>query len=453
MKRWAGVILAAGKGTRMRSRVPKVLHPVCGRPMVAHVAGLLKEAGISRPVVVVGAGGEAIRAALGRSFSYVEQRTPRGTGHAVLQARSAVEGKATAVVIANGDLPLTRPETLRALMATHEREGAAVTFLTMGGPQEELGRVARGEDGRVRGIVERAELKAEEASIREFNAGLYCFDASWLWPALGELTPSKSGEIYLTALIGLAAQSGPVVATLQVEDWTEGFGVDSRARLAQAEGIMRERIRQHWMSAGVTLSDPQSTYIDADATIGQDSVIEPGSHILGKSVVGAGCHIGPGAILRNARVGDRSSVSGSVIEESELEADVEVGPFCHLRNGAYAERGVHLGNYVEIKNSRLRSGVKSGHFSYIGDADVGRNANIGAGTITANFDGRRKHATVIGAEASIGSDSILVAPVTIGRGAKTGAGAVVTRNVAAGETVVGVPARPLSKRAVTKRTR
>ncbi len=447
MKRWTGVILAAGKGTRMRSKLPKVLHQICGKPMLAHVAGALREAGIGWPVVVVGYQAEAVQAALGKSASYVLQREQLGTGHAVLQARKAVEGMAGQVLVANGDVPLVRPASLRALMKAHLEAKAAVSLLTLSGEHPELGRIARDEQGLVQGVVERGDLGEEQRGIREYNAGLYCFDGAWLWPALQEVRPSKSGEIYLTSLVALAYKSGRTVVAFPIADATEGLGVDSRSRLAEAEGVLRARIRARWMEAGVTLIDPASTFIDAEVRIGQDTVIEPNVSIKGRSVIGEECLIGRGTMLSNAKIGDRSKVYASLIEDSRLEADVDVGPWSHLRNGAHVESQVHIGNYVEIKKSRIGTGSKAGHVSYIGDATLGADVNVGAGTITANFDGKRKHKTRIDAHVHLGSDTTLVAPVHVGTGAYTGAGSVVIRDVPAGATVVGVPARPLTKSA------
>ncbi|MSQ26070.1 MAG: UDP-N-acetylglucosamine diphosphorylase/glucosamine-1-phosphate N-acetyltransferase [Dehalococcoidia bacterium] len=442
---WAALVLAAGRGTRMRSSRHKVLHELCGAPMASHVVAAAAEAGVETIAMVVGYQAQAVREALGDGLLYVEQRQQRGTGHAVLQAKAALGRRAKHLLVMNGDVPLVRPETVRALMQAHADGNAAVTMLTVsGGAVEGLGRVRRDGHGRVSAVVEEAALTAGERTITEVNAGVYCFDAAWLWPALAKLRPSVTGEIYLTGLVRLAYGDRCPAVTVQARDASEGLGVDTRLRLAEAEQVLRGRIRRRWMLEGVTLHDPATIYIDAGVEIGQDTVVHPNTFLLGTSRIGEACEIGPGTVLRNSTLGKGCRVVASVIEDSTLEDGVDAGPFSHLRQGAYLEAGVHIGNYVEIKQSRMGKGAKSGHFSYIGDATVGRRANIGAGTITCNFDGVHKHQTVIGDDALIGSDTMLVAPVKVGRGAKTGAGAVVIRDVPAGATVVGVPARPVS---------
>ncbi len=452
MNDWVAVVLAAGLGIRMKSKRPKVLHRICGRSMGAHVAGAVADAGISRITVVVGNGASEVRSALGQGFTYAEQPEQLGTGHALAQARTLLEDAAPNVLVVNGDLPLVRPESLVALAACHLKAGAVATVLTnAGGPVDGLGRVVRDDGGRAKAIVEQAELPEELQSVDEINVGAYCFQAAWLWAALGELRPGKQGETYLTDLIKLAYDSGKATASMAVADSEEALGVDDRVRLAEAEAAVRRRIRRRWMLEGVTILDPPSTYIDADARVGRDTVVHPNSSILGASTVGEDCEIGPGSIIENSTIGSRVRVLASVIEDSVVEEDVAVGPYSHLRGGAYIEAGARLGNFVEVKKSRLERGAVASHFSYIGDATVGKRANIGAGTITCNYDGVHKHPTVIGEGALIGSDTMLVAPVKVGAGAKTGAGAVVTQDVAPGATVVGVPARPIPTKPLTSR--
>jgi bifunctional UDP-N-acetylglucosamine pyrophosphorylase/glucosamine-1-phosphate N-acetyltransferase len=449
---WVAVVLAAGLGTRMKSKRPKVLHRICGRAMGAYVAGTVAEAGISRITIVVGNGASEVRSALGEGFTYAEQPEQLGTGHALAQARTLLKDAAPNVLVVNGDVPLVRPESLVALATCHLAVGAVATILTnTGGPVEGLGRVVRDDHGRPKAIVEQAELPKELRSVDEINVGAYCFGAAWLWAALGELRPGKRGETYLTDLIKLAYDSGKATASMSVADPEEALGVDDRLLLAEAEAAVRRRIRRRWMMEGVTILDPPSTYIDADARVGRDSIIHPNSSILGASTVGEDCEIGPGSIIENSTVGSRVRVLASVVEDSTIEEDVDVGPYSHLRGGAYIEAGAHLGNFVEVKKSRFERGAVASHFSYIGDAAVGKRANIGAGTITCNYDGVRKHPTVIGEGALIGSDTMLVAPVKVGAGAKTGAGAVVTQDVAPGATVVGVPARTIPTKPLISR--
>ena len=446
MKSWAAVILAAGKGKRMRSKKAKVLHEVCGRPMVAHVAEAAGRAGLQQTVLVVGYGADEVRAALGEGYLYAVQGEQSGTGHALLQARLLLEGKAAHVLVLNGDLPLIQPETLERMMAAHTKARAAVTVLTYDAvPPDGMGRVLRDRSGKVVGIVEDAEADEQERRLCESNVGAYCFEASWLWATLPELRPGRVGELYLTGLLELAHGAGRPIEELKTGDPMEAIGVDTRIRLAQADAVMRQRVRERWMLHGVTLVDPPSTFIDAGAEIGQDTVVYPRTTISGHTTIGEDCVIGPESIISDSTIGRACKVLASVVEGSVLEEGVEVGPFSHLRPESYIETGTHIGNFVEIKKSRLGAETKVGHFSYLGDATLGRNVNVGAGTITCNFDGVEKLPTVIEEDVFLGCDSMLVAPVKVGARARTGAGAVVTRDVPSDAMVVGVPARPLRK--------
>jgi bifunctional UDP-N-acetylglucosamine pyrophosphorylase/glucosamine-1-phosphate N-acetyltransferase len=292
-------------------------------------------------------------------------------------------------------------------------------------------------------IQEEAQLQPGQEQVHEFNVGAYCFAADWLWPALARVPLSPKGEYYVTDLIALAAQDGQEVRGVPVEDPEEAEGINTRVHLARIEALLRRRVNERWMEAGVTMIDPATTYIEAGVTLGEDTILWPNTHLRGETRIGQGCEIGPGTLIRDSRIGDRCRVLASVLEGAELEDDVDMGPFGHLRSGAHLARGVHMGNFGEVKNSYLAPGTKMGHFSYIGDATIGENVNIGAGTITCNFDGEKKNPTEIGANAFIGSDTMLVAPVKVGEGAHTGAGAVVTHDVPPHTTVVGVPARPL----------
>ncbi|MFQ5861213.1 MAG: bifunctional N-acetylglucosamine-1-phosphate uridyltransferase/glucosamine-1-phosphate acetyltransferase, partial [Dehalococcoidia bacterium] len=291
-----------------------------------------------------------------------------------------------------------------------------------------------------------SEARPEEKGAVEVNAGVYCFQAGWLWEHLRQLAPGPEGEVYLTALVALAVDSGARVEGLRCEEPWEVLGVNHRVQLAQAEAVMRQRIRERWMLEGVTIVDPASTYIDASVELGQDTVIQPNTTLAGRTRVGRGCLLGPGSIIVDSTVGDRCRVVASMLEESVLEPDVDVGPFSHLRPGAHVESGVHIGNFVEVKQSRLAQGVRVGHFSYIGDASIGARANIGAGTITCNFDGVKKHRTVVEEEAFVGCDTMLVAPVKVGARAVTGAGSVVTKDVPPDTLAVGVPATTRPRR-------
>jgi bifunctional UDP-N-acetylglucosamine pyrophosphorylase / glucosamine-1-phosphate N-acetyltransferase len=442
------LILAAGQGARMRSRLPKVLHPLAGKPLVMHA--LENAAGISdeTPVVVVGQAEEAaVRQAAGSAARFLVQPEPLGTGHAVLAAESLLAGPTGLVLVTYADMPLLRPETLRQVVETQRSNPGPLTMLTVSLPDPHgFGRVVRAVDGTVIAVIEEDQASPEELMITELNAGVFCVPSSWLWPALKRIHAAPNGEYYLTALVGIATADGLEVRAVRAADPTEALGINNRVHLAEAEAILRQRINTSWMLAGVTLIDPAATYIESGVTIGADTVIWPNTYLRGHTRIGAGCEIGPNTIIEDCQVGDECTILAALIEKSVLEDQVSMGPFAHLRPNVRLGKGVHMGNFGEIKNSTLAPGTKMGHFSYIGDATIGENVNIGAGTITCNYDGVKKHKTVIGANAFIGSDTMLVAPLNIGEGAKTGAGAVVTHDVPAGGLVVGVPARPLQKR-------
>jgi bifunctional UDP-N-acetylglucosamine pyrophosphorylase/glucosamine-1-phosphate N-acetyltransferase len=437
------VVLAAGQGTRMKSDLPKVMHPLAGWPMVKYV---LATAHALEPVsvtVVVGHGAELVRSALGEGVAYVTQAERLGTGHAVQQAESVAAGQAHTVLVLYGDTPLIHAETLRRLVEHHEAEGVAATLLTFR-PDDPAGygRIVRdAETGRVLAIVEEKQTTPEQRAIGEVSGGVFCFRDAWLWPNLARLQRSPVGEFYLTNLVDLAHAGGQPVAAFPAADPLEVIGLDTRLKLAQAEAEMRRRINEHWMLAGVTLVHPETTYIEARVEIGADTVIWPNTLLQGQTRIGRGCTLGPGSVIRDSNIGDGCRVEMSVVEQAVMDEGSDVGPFGHLRKGGHLGPGAHMGNFGEIKNTYLGPGAKMGHFSYLGDATVGAEANIGAGTITCNYDGQRKHRTVVGEGAFIGSDTMLVAPVEIGAGAKTGAGSVVTRDVPPGSVAYGVPAR------------
>lgn len=440
--RWAAIVLAAGRGTRMRSKTPKVAHPIAGRPVLRHVVEAAREAGAARVAVVVGAdeGAGAVRSAAGPGVTFAVQPEPLGTGDAVERARDAVSG-AEFILILNGDVPLVLPETLRRLCARVEDSSLELALLTACVPVEEYGVLELDGDR----IVRIAETKAAEgidrAAEQFINSGQYAARAAWLWAQLPRIAASPNGERYLTELAAFAHESGNPAAAVVTREPQEVRGINDRTQLAEAESAMRERVRRKHMLDGVTLVDPAATYIDAGVQIGADTTIAPNTHLLGETSIGADCEIGPNSYVRDARIGDRCVVRMSTIEESVLEDGVDMGPYSHLRPGTHLCAGVHIGNYAEVKGSRLGRGTKMGHFSYIGDATVGDDVNIGAGTITANYDGASKHRTAIGDGAFIGSDTMLVAPVRIGRGARTAAGSVVTRDVPEGVFAAGNPCR------------
>lgn len=443
----AAVILAAGQGTRMKSDLPKVLHRIAGLPMIewcvrAAEAATGTDAGASRPTVVVGYGREQVEAVLGDRCRFAVQAELLGTGHAVRQALPVIPAGAEALLVTYGDMPLLTGATLRALVAAFAAERPAIAMLTVtrDDPQG-FGRIVRSADGAVQAIVEEADCTPEQRVIRELNPGIYCFDADWLAGALERIQPSAKGEYYLTDAVALAVADRRRVVALPAPA-AEVNGVNTRVHLALAEAVLRERICEEHMLAGVTIVDPRTTYIDAECVIGRDTRILPGCLLQGKTIIGAQAEIGPYTQIVNGHIGDGCRAAQSVIEDARMDAGAEIGPFGHLRKGAHLGEGVHMGNFGEVKNSYLAPGVKMGHFSYIGDAQIGENVNIGAGTITCNFDGTRKQPTRVGRDVFIGSDTMLVAPVTLGDGARTGAGSVVTHDVPAHGLVYGVPARP-----------
>ncbi len=440
-------ILAAGQGTRMKSDLNKVLHPVCGMPMVLWSVAQAEAVRGDPIVLVVGNGAEAVRTVVGPRAQYAVQTKQLGTGHALLQARDLLLNRADTVLVLYGDMPTLRPETVAQLVALHQEQAPAITMLTVCSRDSMgFGRVLRNEQGRVVAIVEEAAATPEILALDELNCGVYCFDAAWLWEHLLHITPTPpKNEYYLTDMVALAVEDGRPVETLCIEDVDEVLGINTRVQLAQAETVLRRRINERLMLEGVTLVDPATSYIDATVHIGRDTVIYPNTMLQGQTKIGQEALIGPNSIIRDAHIGDRCRVLASVVEEAIMEERAEIGPFGHLRPKAHLGAGVHMGNFGEVKDAYLAPGTKMGHFSYIGNARIGENVNIGAGTITCNYDGRDKHTTVIGPGAFIGSGSMLVAPVTIGAGAKIGAGAVVTHDIPENTIAYGVPARPQKK--------
>lgn len=444
--RLSAVILAAGQGTRMRSAQPKVLHPLMGKPLVHYPIETATRLCGNKPLLVIGHGAGAIRKAVGEAAVYVEQNPQLGTGHAVQQAEPVLRDQADLVLVILADMPLLQEETLQRVVDAQQANPGPVTMLTISVEDARgFGRVVRDAQGDVRAIVEEAQATPEQLAIRELNASVYCFDAQWLWQVLPRIPLSPKGEYYLTDTAGLAVSQGLQVKTVHLEDASEAIGINTRVHLAEAETLLRKRINQHWMLQGVTLIDPSSTYIEPSVMLSPDTVIWPNTYLRGKTSIGAFCQIGPNTVVQDSQLGDNCKAQLSVIEGAVLEDHVDIGPFGHLRKGAHLASGVHMGNFGEVKNSYLGPGAKMGHFSYLGDATIGEDVNIGAGTITCNYDGVHKNPTVVEKGAFIGSDTMLVAPVKIGAGARTGAGAVVTKDVPDGTLVVGVPARPIRK--------
>jgi bifunctional UDP-N-acetylglucosamine pyrophosphorylase/glucosamine-1-phosphate N-acetyltransferase len=443
----AAIVLAAGQGTRMRSRLPKVLHPVGGRPMIDHVLNTLMRAGIEHPVVVVGHGAEPIEEALRDRAVTVRQDPQLGTADAVRVGLTRVPTAVRHVVVTVGDAPLLPVDVFHQLLREQAEGEAAIAILsTRVAEPTGYGRIVRDERGNCVAIVEEADADASIQAIDEVNVGSYCFDAAWLRANVAAVPASAKGEFYITDLVAMAVGAGRRVSVVIAPRPELAAGINDRVQLAAAEELLRREITERHMRNGVTIVDPATTWIGDAVEIGQDARIEPRTVLSGATVIGQDAVIGPGAEVRDSRIGPRSIVWASVVEESTVAEDVEIGPYSHLRPGCEIGPRCKIGNFAEIKKTRLGAGSQQHHFSYLGDAEVGERVNIGAGAVTANFDGTNKLATVIGDDAFIGVDTTLRAPVSIGPGAKTGAGAVVTRDVAAGATVVGMPARRIELR-------
>ena len=448
------LILAAGLGTRMKSGVAKVLHKLDGRPLIAHVCRTAAQLEPRRLHVVVGHQAEQVQAAVDAELghektSFITQTEQRGTGDAVRAARSALADAKATILILSGDVPLVRSETLRAFVNAHAQSGASCTILTirLENPAG-YGRVVRDAGGNFGKIVEQRDATDEERQIREVNSGIYCFDSEKLFAALERIQPTNSqGEYYLTDVPAILKAEGDLIALFQHPDAREVSGINTRAELAEFENLMRRRTVRRLMSEdGVTFIDPAHTYISSDAKIGRDCIIHPDVHIEGNAVLGEKCEIQQGSRIVNSHLGDRVTIKDHcLIVDSDIADDCAVGPFAHLRMNARMEERAVVGNFVEVKKSKIGRGTKSMHLTYLGDATIGENTNIGAGTVTCNYDGKNKNPTFIEDNVRIGSDTMLVAPVRVGEGSVTGAGSVVTEDVPPRTLVAGVPAKVKKK--------
>src|SRR5574339_1186050 len=415
------VLLAAGQGTRMKSDLPKVLHPLCGKPMLWHVLEALKTATTEKPVVIVGYGAKDVKKYVGDSAECVLQEPQLGTAHAAMQAEPLLKGKTDFVIVTYADMPLLRAETFQRLLETQQANAGPFSLLTViADDPRGFGRIVRKADGTVDAIVEEYVATPEQREIKELNVGAYCFNADWLWKALHRIQKNpKKGEYYLTDIVEIAVRDNLPVQAVVHDDFIETIGINTRVHLSEAEAAMRRRINRMHMLNGVSLMDPASTYIEAGVKIGKDTMIMPNTYVHGTTIIGERNVIGPNTIIRNTIIGNGCKILASVLEGAVLEDDVDVGPFARLRKGAHLKSHVHMGNFGEVKDSTLHEGVKMGHFSYIGNTIIGARTNIGAGTVTCNFDGEKKNATEIGEDAFIGSDTMLVAPLKLGDGART----------------------------------
>jgi bifunctional UDP-N-acetylglucosamine pyrophosphorylase / glucosamine-1-phosphate N-acetyltransferase len=436
------VVLAAGRGTRMKSARAKVLHQALGAPLLEHVLRTVRALPVDPVTVVVGHQAGAVEAAFsGRGLCFVRQDPPRGTGHALLVARDAIAAHpARTLLVVSGDVPLLRPETLLSLLDVHESSRAAATLLTveLDAPGA-YGRVLRGTDGQVRAIVEARDASEAERQVREVNAGIYAFDVALLSPLLSGLQPQNDqGEYYLTDVIGLLRSAGRSVHAVKAADPAEALGVNTVAELGQVSRILRDRRVAELMAAGVSLEDPATTHVGLDVRVEPDAVLRAYTILEGRTTVAAGAVVGPFVRLVDAVIGaDAQVLDHCLLRECVVEAGASIGPFAHLRPESHVGARAKVGNFVELKKTRLGEGSKAPHLSYLGDATIGPRVNIGAGTITCNYDGQTKSPTEIGAGAFVGSNGTLVAPVTIGAGSYVGAGSVITEDVPEGALALG----------------
>jgi len=456
MKKWAVIIMAAGKGKRMRSDLVKVLHPLLGKMMLSYAVELcLEELQPEKVVVIVGHQARKIRDAFpDRRITFVEQQEQLGTGHAVAVTESVLGSFAGTILILSGDTPLITAQTLLEMVQYHQGQGAALTLLTVYREDPTgYGRVIRGAAGTVHRVVEEQDASKREREITEVNTGIYCVEAPFLYQALGTVrSDNAQREYYLPDIIASARRKKKKVKSFPVADPLEVMGINTRAELAVAEQLLADRVRQQVMTEGVTMQDPASVYIEPSCRIEKDTIIYPNCYLRGKTVIGEGCRIGPQAEISDSRIGDRVQVKFcTMITDSWIDDDAVVGPFSHLRPDSHLGKGAKIGNFVEVKKSRIGPGTKANHLSYIGDAEIGAQVNIGAGTITCNYDGQHKHRTVIEDKVFVGSNTALVAPVKLGAGAVIAAGSTVTKDVPPYALAVGRTRQKSLKKWVVKR--
>ncbi|WP_088043536.1 bifunctional UDP-N-acetylglucosamine diphosphorylase/glucosamine-1-phosphate N-acetyltransferase GlmU [Bacillus sp. EAC] len=425
------IVLAAGKGTRMKSKLYKVLHPVCGKPMVQHVVDHVKSVGVHTVVTVVGHGAELVKTQLGENSEYALQAEQLGTAHAVIQAAPLLKDKEGTTLVICGDTPLITPETIQALFEEHERLQAKATILTAHLEDSTgYGRIIRSIDGSVQRIVEHKDATPDELTIQEINTGTYCFDNKALFEVLNDVNNDNSqGEYYLPDVIELLKAKDETVAAYKTSNFDETLGVNDRYALSFAETLMRKEINKKHMLNGVTIIDPLSTYISADTVIGSDTILYPGTMIYGNSIIGSDCTIGPNTEIIDSEIGNETSIKQSVVHESKIGDSTTVGPFAHIRPATTLGNEVRIGNFVETKKVTFGNGSKASHLSYIGDAEVGQGVNIGCGSITVNYDGKNKFKTIIEDNVFVGCNSNLIAPVTVKKGSYIAAGSTITDEV------------------------
>lgn len=427
------IVLAAGQGTRMKSKLYKVLHPVCGKPMVQHVVDHIDTLDVERIVTVVGHGAEMVKEQLGTQSEYVLQAEQLGTAHAVQQAEPILGTLEGTTLVVCGDTPLIRPETMKALFDYHTEQNAKATILTaVAADPTGYGRILRDVDGNVAQIVEQKDATEEQRKVTEINTGTYCFDNKALFEALKLVkNDNAQGEYYLPDVIEILQKQGEIVSAYVTDHFDETLGVNDRFALSQAEELMRARINERHMRNGVTIINPATTHISADAEIGADTIIQPGCLIEGKAIIGEDCIIGPNSYIVNSTIGSQTTIHSSVVLNSTVGNETAVGPFAHLRPDSSLGDHVKIGNFVEVKKSTLGDNTKVSHLSYLGDAEVGDNCNIGCGSITVNYDGKNKFKTIIEDDVFVGCNSNLVAPVTLGEGSFIAAGSTITKDVPA----------------------
>ncbi|GIO24246.1 bifunctional UDP-N-acetylglucosamine diphosphorylase/glucosamine-1-phosphate N-acetyltransferase GlmU [Oceanobacillus sp. J11TS1] len=425
------VILAAGQGTRMKSKLYKVLHPVVGKPMVQHVVDHLQETNLDKLVTIVGFGAEQVKTQLGESSDFVVQEEQLGTGHAVMQAEGLLQDKEGVTIVACGDTPLIRAETFQKLFEHHEQTGSKASILTaLADDPTGYGRVVRNAAGEVEKIVEHKDASADELSINEINTGTYCFDNKALFEALKLVSNDNAqGEYYLPDVVKILRDQGERISAYVTADFNETIGVNDRVALSEAEKIMKRRINELHMRNGVTILDPDNTYIGPDVKIAADVCLHPGTILKGKTSIAAGSEIGPHTEIKDCEIGEDTNIRFSVAVDSRIGNRVNIGPYAHIRPASNVGNNTKVGNFVELKKTNLGDNSKVSHLSYIGDANVGERVNVGCGTITVNYDGKNKYLTTIEDDSFIGCNSNLIAPVTVGKGAYVAAGSTITKDV------------------------